>query len=88
MDKGTNVIKDKVDPELLTGRRIITSTNLPIGTAYVTVDYIICRPTSDLVWPNVWANIVYSERNKARRHLRELMWETYESLGLTYNFPE
>jgi len=82
MDKRAATIAHQIGPRDIIGRRIITSNYVPQGTAYITVDAVICRPAHDLVWDVVWPRIVKSERAKAQAHLELLVYSTREKLGL------
>jgi hypothetical protein len=82
MDSRATAVSGAISPELITGRRIITSNNVPLGEAWITNDYILCRPTHSLVWPTVWKRIVSSERQKAMLHLEAEVMLARRQLGL------
>lgn len=82
MDQGTRIVENPVSSEFLTGRRIITSNNIPYGTVYVTNQYVLTRPTNDLVWDVIWPRIISSEKGKAGIHLAYLVQKTRLELGL------
>ena len=83
MDKGTYVIKGPLSPEFLTGRSIILSNSIPHDTIHITNEYVMTRPTNDLVWDTVWKRTIFSESLKAQRFLRNLAIRTREELGLS-----